>query len=238
MEQDRKAWIYDRVPMVEEDMGTPTREHFLALDQLTSPRIFATHLPASYFREPLLRTSCKIILLLRNPKDQLVSQFHFLQQSKVIGQFTGSWDDFFKFKVQQQKLRCGDYMESITGWWELLQDRDDALIIKYEDMKKDPVVGIGHLAAFLGVTITAKTLANIAEYTSFSNMKKKDVLGEAQSERPMVDMRDDSVSLFLRKATVGDWRRSFTAEQNEYIDEIYKAWLDKTGIDFDFGIPS
>ena len=39
----------------------------------------------------------KTVVVMRNPKDMLVSLFHFYRINKNLGLFDRSWDDFFDF---------------------------------------------------------------------------------------------------------------------------------------------
>ncbi|KAB7497853.1 hypothetical protein Anas_13726 [Armadillidium nasatum] len=66
---------------------------FLQLAELTEdPRIIKTHLPFSLLSPSLLET-CKVIYMARDPRDVVVSYYHFSKLFNVID-FVGSTSDF------------------------------------------------------------------------------------------------------------------------------------------------
>ncbi|KAH7836092.1 hypothetical protein Vadar_032624 [Vaccinium darrowii] len=51
---------------------------FPSLDPSSPNRIFSTHLPYQIFRETVNSSDCRVVYIARNPKDTLVSGWHFL----------------------------------------------------------------------------------------------------------------------------------------------------------------
>ncbi|WZY74069.1 hypothetical protein YC2023_006309 [Brassica napus] len=47
------------------------------IEELPSPRIFATHMPFQMLHEPLRYSPWKVVYVCRNVKDVLVSRWHF-----------------------------------------------------------------------------------------------------------------------------------------------------------------
>ncbi len=66
------------------------------VQDVSPPRIMKTHLPASFFSRQLVEDRPKTVILLRNPKDALVSYYHYYRMSESFGLFPGSWNDFFR----------------------------------------------------------------------------------------------------------------------------------------------
>lgn len=65
------------------------------LDALPSPRLLNTHCSFKYLPKKHIENRCKIIHIIRNPKDVCVS-FYYHAKSDPVLDFTGSWDDFFE----------------------------------------------------------------------------------------------------------------------------------------------
>ncbi|XP_078684600.1 sulfotransferase 1B1-like [Branchiostoma floridae x Branchiostoma belcheri] len=103
--------------------------------------------------------------------------------------------------------------------------RDDPhfLFIKYEDMKKDLLSAVKNIAAFLEVDLDESTVKDIAEASTFNNMKP-DLDGSNMAERQAI----------ARKGIVGDWKNMFSPEQSQAFDAWYERKLGGTGISFDF----
>ncbi len=77
------------------------------------PRIVKTHLPLRFYKDRLEKSpDIKVIQVIRNPKDSLVSYYHFYRIMMTLGWFNGSWDQFFEM-VKEKDLVWGDYFEHI-----------------------------------------------------------------------------------------------------------------------------
>ena len=59
------------------------------------PRTIHSHLPAKYFGQQL-EANVKFVVVIRNPKDALVSYYYFYRSNVNLGNFSGSWDEFFE----------------------------------------------------------------------------------------------------------------------------------------------
>lgn len=65
-------------------------------DGFPSPRVLNTHFPIRLLPTDVKDKKLKILFVQRNPKDVMVSSYHFLKKSKVIP-FKGDFKDFFTF---------------------------------------------------------------------------------------------------------------------------------------------
>ena len=63
------------------------------LDVITSPRILNSHLSFRFLPEQLLQKRCRIIHIVRNPKDAVVSLYNHDVGVKCYG-YDGKWEDF------------------------------------------------------------------------------------------------------------------------------------------------
>ena len=111
-----------------------------------SPRKFRCHLPFSFMRRQVVDDKARFIIVMRNPKDTLVSFYHFYRSSSPFGKFPGTWDEFFEI-MKQKRLSFGDVIDHYQGWWEQ-RHLSNVLIVKYEDMKKDLCGAIRQVAKF------------------------------------------------------------------------------------------
>ena len=77
--------------------GGPLMHEIAARKQ--GPRILKTHLPLCYWKDALDRSpETKVIQTIHNPKDTLVSFYHFHRMNKLLGCLNGTWDEFFEMK--------------------------------------------------------------------------------------------------------------------------------------------
>lgn len=85
-EKARSSVLEDRFPFLE--YPYPGAK---SVDKMNSPRMIKTHLP--YFLLPKRSESAKIIYVLRNPKDTVVSLYYFTRMLSFLG-FVGSFEEF------------------------------------------------------------------------------------------------------------------------------------------------
>ena len=195
------------------------------------PRVAKTHLPLKYFKETLEKfPDTKIIQVLRNPKDSLISYFYFYGMNETLGWFNGSWDQFFEL-VKAKDLVWGDYFDTIADWYKFNMNRKNSLILHYEEMKADLRGNVVKIANFVGKELTDEMIDAIVDRTTFENMAKDKKLNfeDDAGERWKTER-----AKFIRKGKVGGWVQYFTEEQNEYVERRYKETLEPLGIKFDY----
>ena len=154
----------------------------------------------------------KIIYLMRNPKDTVVSWYHFQRMNALYG-FTGTFDDFFELFLRGD-VAYGSYWHNVLSWWRM-RHRANVLFLTYEEMHADLSAVVRKVAAFLGKELTAAQVATVAEHCQFGQMRRNPTTNAAQM--PKVAGEAD----FMRKGQVGDWRNYLSEEQNRRMD----AWV-------------
>ena len=181
------------------------------LDAMASPRHMKWH-HSSPLLPKLVVNEGKIIYLLRNPKDTVVSWYHF-QKMNVLYGFTGDFDAFFELFLRGD-VAYGCYWHNVLSWWRL-RHRANVLLLTYEMMHADLPAVVLRVAAFLGKELTSQQVAAIVEHCQFQRMKQNPATNAAQM--PKVAGEAD----FMRKGQVGDWRNYLSEEQNKRMD----AWV-------------
>ncbi len=189
-------------------------------------RTLKTHLPLSYWKEHLDNNpEIKVIQVIRDPKDMLVSYYKFYGMNKQLGCYFGSWDEFFEmFKAKE--LASGDFFDWSAEWFSYLKGRENTLIVYYKDMKKDLRGHIKQLSDFLGKNLSDKVIDIITERTTFANMAKDPLL----MPKDIPFFKKDAK--FMRKGAVGGWKEVFTPEQIEFVDQKCKDVLEPIGLKF------
>ncbi|CAG2176806.1 unnamed protein product, partial [Oppiella nova] len=121
------------VPVIERIKHIEVYDNIERLASQSSDRMIGTHLPATHIPTELKQLKCKIIYVVRNPKDTAVSYYYYHRISKFLGNYNGSWDTFCELFVHGH-LFYGDWLEHVYGYWKLHQlNPDNVLFVSYEE---------------------------------------------------------------------------------------------------------
>jgi hypothetical protein len=94
-------------------------------------------------------------------------------------------------------------------------------------MRSDTVKELDRLARFLGLEPEPETLAEVVEYASVENMKKREAEAQSDSDRLRAADPDNPDSFKTRRAKVGGYHDYFDAEQIRQIDRQIADKLDE-----------
>ena len=193
-----------------------------------NPRFMKTHLPYQCWKANLEKhPDLRIIQTIRNPKDTLVSYYHHYRNDGTLGGFNGTWDQYFEL-YKEEKLPFGDFFKVTAEWMKFFKDRNNTLILRYEEMKKDHRGHVIKIAKFLGQDISDKVVDKIVEKTTVKDMGKE--INSLLKNFPTWNQENN----FVRKGIVGDWVNYFSEEQSNYTDAKCKEYLEPLGLTFDY----
>jgi len=168
-----------------------------------TPMFFKSH----YLPQPRHK---RVVYILRDGRDAMVSCWHHLQAVK------GREIDFLKV-VQGEELPFPYYKwhEHVEAW---LSNPYQAqmLLIKYEDLKNDPVKELRRFCEFAGVTREDSFLALTAQKAAFEKMREK----EARDGIGISRWPKDKFS--IRRGQVGSYK-------DEMPPEILEIFLKDAG---------
>ena len=152
--------------------------------------------------------------------------YHFYRMNRALGNFVGTWDEFFQFHKNEQ-LIYEDFFKYYSGSMKY-KDHPNVLFVKYEDLHKDHSGVIKKVAAHIGKELTPEQIQSVVNLSAFSHM------GSDDYNRNRTENLREHISKFFRKGKVGDWQNYFNEEQNKFIDNQYKSILVPVGLAFDF----
>jgi len=183
-----------------------------------SPRLFSTHMPYTSLPQSILDNGCRIVYTSRNPKDNLVSLFHYANKlrDKSLGEMT--FEEAFEM-FRKGMIPFGSYWDHVKGYYEASLDRpSEILFLTYEDMQKDAVNNVKRLAEFLGYPFTKDEeeegeVHQIVKLCSFDSLKEVSKHGVIAGH---------STDIFFRNGTIGDWANHLTNEMSQILDQITK----------------
>lgn len=195
--------------------GDPADGIFVQMvENMAEPRTIKTHLPFSLISPKLLDTA-KVVYVMRNPKDVVVSYMHHCRIMRVQD-FRGDQDEFVKEFIAGDLL-YGHYDAHLKEAFER-RSHPNLHIVRFEDLKTNPLQEYTRLEQFLGTNRTQEEIQKICDYTSFAEMKKRDnvVIPNSPFYNSEVIAEDGG---FFRKGEVGDGKEKLSSENNAKLDK-------------------
>ncbi|XP_076427907.1 sulfotransferase 2A2-like isoform X4 [Peromyscus maniculatus bairdii] len=128
-------WIQS-VPIWERSPWIETQKGFPILINKEGPRLMSSHLPFHLFPKSFFRSKAKVIYIIRNPKDILVSGYFFQRNTNLIDnpESLGTYIEWFL----KGNVPYGSWFEHTRDWLSM-RENDNFLLLSYEDMKKLPI---------------------------------------------------------------------------------------------------
>ncbi|GMP22164.1 hypothetical protein CsSME_00000299 [Camellia sinensis var. sinensis] len=202
-------------------MTNPTPD----LSGMPSTRLFHTHFPYSALPDSIKNSECKIVYITRNPKDTMVSMWHFFNSVRTPEQGPYPFDKAFE-SFCDGLYPFGPFFDHVLEYWEVrLKKSDKILFLRYEEIKRDPKGLVKRLASFLGRPfVNEEEVEKVLWRCSLDRLKNLEVNKNGSTA---VGLPTNS---FYRLGVVGDWRNNFSHEVEERLDQISSMKLEKTGL--------
>ncbi len=188
------------------------------LQKAPRPRMLKSHEPF----EPLY---AKVVYIVRDPRDVLVSYYHHQIKNRGIDE-SYPMDVFVRNELTNTTSRFGSWQENVESWLATRGGKNSFLLLRYEDMLTQPVMALRQVAEFIGVTSDEDQLVRVVELSDADRMRS---LEREQSRvwRPTRDSRQDK--MFVRSAKAGGWREEMSSECAELVQSVWGETMAKLG---------
>ena len=202
------------------------------------PRVFFTH--DNYLRDYTGHHDSKadfydkkVVLLVRQPEDVAVSQFHqwkfrMRPHKKGLNKYPehGKDVDIFTF-TKDEDAGLPKVIDFMNGWAREIPRLRQLLIVRYEDLRRDTAGQLGRVLEFMGQQPTAQELADCVAYASVENMRKLEEKSAFWLAGSRMRPRDKAnpESFKVRRAKVGGYRDYFDERQIAELDTLTEARL-------------
>ncbi|KAK3871144.1 hypothetical protein Pcinc_023706 [Petrolisthes cinctipes] len=196
------------------------------LDATPGQRVIKTHYPLDLMPPDLLDKT-KVVYVARNPKDMVVSFYHFYKVLKVFN-YKGSLEMFIKSFMNNELLYCPVWPHIKQAWQK--RNHPNLHFVFYEDLKADIQGELRKLNQFLSTGLSEQQLKNVVQHTSFSSMKSR---GDPIPDKSLYNKElHQSSGGFFRKGVTGDWKNHFSPELNQEMSKWIKDNIGDSGIHF------
>ncbi len=164
------------------------------------------------------------VFLVRDVRDVLLSNFARGTQFGLVQLLCkGDLDSFLEIFLKGQALQQGSWQDHTRSWLESPPAKNgDLMVVRYEDLRKNPEQILGQLLQFLGVTPDFQIIRKAIENNSLHQMRAKEDRARQTGEQSNLLSPEERVGeegRFVRKGSVGGWREKLTDAQLEIIDQ-------------------
>jgi len=174
-------------------------------------KFFKPWFPVTYFKSHFLPRPDyrKVVYLLRDGRDAMVSYLHYLRG------LTGKELDFLELVETGRNLFPCKWHEHVAQW---LTNPHAAqmIVVRYEDLKKDPVAQLRRIGEFAELECRTDALERAARDSSFVSMKQREA--SFAWENPQIPKNKQ----FVRRGKIG-------AYQDEMPPDVQAAFLREAG---------
>uniref|UniRef100_A0ACD5ZF07 Uncharacterized protein n=1 Tax=Avena sativa TaxID=4498 RepID=A0ACD5ZF07_AVESA len=197
------------------------------LEALPSPRLMNTHMPLPMV--PRAVPACRLVYICRDPKDMVVSLWHFLGRLRPELPFNSVFEC-----TCDGTMSYGPVWDHVLGYWRAAIARPDkVLFLRYEELLRDPAGQVRTLAGFLGTPFSAAeeasgTVDSIVKLCSFGHLKGLEA-NKIGHLNPLLPIPRDAL---FRNGASGDWVNHMTPEMASHLDEIVAEKMRGTGFTF------
>nr|KAG5700580.1 hypothetical protein BaRGS_015376 [Batillaria attramentaria] len=199
----------------EKDEGMLELMSHVDLNAQPSPRVLNTHM---YFEQlpRQVQSGCgRVVWLVRDPRDVAVSYYNHHRKLSELYDYHGDWAHYLPLFTAGQ-LDYGSWFAYHESWERGMSQCPDLHVLKvtYEDMKKDSMAAVRHLAKFLRIKCSEDIMAAIDKACSFESMRKA---------KGHIEVDESGQPIMYRKGKVGDWKTWFTVAQAEDFARLYRS---------------
>ena len=153
------------------------------------PRIIKTHESFNDYH----KRAGNYIYVVRDPRDTMISYYHYLCARKSV-MYQGTLSDFIRDNNYGIKV----FNEHIKSWID-----KKPFIFKYEDLMTDAINIFEDFFNFLKININRQIIVNAVN----ASLPEKMRLNEIEFGRPNQDLNFRKGFVFVRDASIGQWRK-------------------------------
>lgn len=158
------------------------------------PRFVKTH---QLYRGVLFARPRRTVYVIRDPRDVMVSYFHF-QQAHTLRPFAGAFDEF----IRHPKYGLEACLRHYDSWRHRITH-----LARYEALKQDTLQEFQNMLEAVGVHPSAQLIERAVERSEFSRVRKaQDTSGLSGKQR------FKSTFKFARSGTTNQWPEYFSNE--------------------------
>lgn len=164
----------------------------------------------------------KVIFLVRDPRDVLVSWFYARKYRESGPKYAGTIHDF----ITEEYGSLAVIVEYYNIWFAERDKPKSFLLLRYEELHAGPEQELKRVLGFLGVPqIDDALVTAAAAFASFDNMRQLEEQDAFNMRTLRPENKDDERSYKTRKGIVGDHKNTLTEVDLAFVDTYVKEHL-------------
>ncbi|KAI3878344.1 hypothetical protein MKX03_021804 [Papaver bracteatum] len=212
-----------------------------------SRRTFVTHLPYTALPESIKdvesSSKCKIIYVCRDPKDNFISLWHFINKLRPNKNLEAISLEVLFERYCKGAVTYGPIWDHVLEYWKQSLERPEKVcFMKYEELKREPKFHVRKLAEFMGHPFSIEeekqgVVDEIVRLCSFENLNELNGEGKVVNLLSFENMNKIGKTLLtikknacFRRGLVGDYVNYLTPEMIERLDKITEEKLHGSGL--------
>jgi hypothetical protein len=177
----------------------------------------------------------RLILLVRDPRDVAVSFYYHVRNRASAAELdrkgiseSARALSLYEFVVAPD-LGVPRVVNHLNRWHGELPDFPRHLVVRYEDLRADPIVVLGDVMRFIGEDFNREELERAVEFGAFENLQNKEKEGYFDVGKLSPTDASDPDSFKVRRGKVGGFRDDFGVAELQEIDTLVEDLLPDFG---------
>ena len=176
----------------------------------------------------------KVIYIVRDPRDVVLSQYHYSRKTRVIA-------DDLPMETFVAQFLAGDtcpyasWGQNVATWLYTSQGSPRFLLLRYEDMIADTPRELEKIVHFLQLSVSTEQVTQAVERSSADRMRKLEKV-QVDTNILFKGSRDDLS--FVRTAGSGGWRNDLPMPMVEKIETTWGPLMGHLGYELATQAPS
>ncbi|MGY6554600.1 MAG: sulfotransferase domain-containing protein [Wenzhouxiangella sp.] len=178
----------------------------------------------------------KTLFVARHPGDIVVSWYiQYTKRTKAFKRELLEWEA--ATPIDRENIRRSEFLRHPdlglpaliryhNFWAEQLASRPDALIVRYEDLRLEPMQSLKKIADFIGEDFSVEEIEQTIAFTDFDHMRKLEEGNYFLNNSLKLRDASDPEMRKVRRAQVGGYCQDLDAEDLAWVDQQIAALLD------------
>lgn len=168
----------------------------------------------------------KVILLVRDPRDIVVSLYYQLSKrssplTQAVFEVPENLSEMNLFDfVRDERAGLPRVIAWLNRWQRLIAEIPESLTLHYEHLRSDTPGGLDAVARLIGWDCSAAEIQAAVDFADFDKLKSLERRKFFQSGRMQPGDPGDPNSYKVRRGKVGGYREDFTPEQIAWMDKL------------------